>query len=449
VHVFRDPADVALSLHKFLLPLLGFPEELVPFDLFAEAYLLSGAVHAALEDLVGWYERRDEDQGGSLLFFYDDLVERRAEAAADLAAFMGIDLGADLGLQVDGTSPAQSSPGLEEGGARPRPQPSSRSLLEVVVAQTAHAVMASPEHRHRYSNYKTVARVKGAAGKPSPLPEALAGTVRAGGGIPGQGAAALPPAQAKAFARAWRCVVGKKLGFKDLGAMQRALRYERGPGAGTSGLELRQAFAAATAAGGGGAGAGSSGKRRQALLTAAWVAAAEEREAAAAAAAEAAAAAAAPAQGIQSGEGVLTAAAPGPWAGKAAAHVPVVSMSDWGGASTLVVSPAPPSGAAGSGDEVLVSVARPRSGATAAAVSVPHGMAAEHWIDLVWARDQDGKLLAAKQFPRPGAGGTGNGGSTGGEAPSVTFALPLGTRTVTGFGSCNLHGTWASEPVAV
>ena len=67
-------------------------------------------------------------------------------------------------------------------------------------------------------------------------------------------------------------------------------------------------------------------------------------------------------------------------------------------------------------------------------VTVAHGMAPEHFIEFIWAKDQAGAVVAAVQL-------------TAADAPALTFDLPAGCTSVTAFESCNLHGVWTSEPV--
>lgn len=63
-------------------------------------------------------------------------------------------------------------------------------------------------------------------------------------------------------------------------------------------------------------------------------------------------------------------------------------------------------------------------------------MAGDHWIELVWAKDGAGRVVAAAKLSPS-------------DAPSLTFAAPAGASSLTAFESCNLHGTWASEPTAL
>jgi desulfoferrodoxin (superoxide reductase-like protein) len=88
---------------------------------------------------------------------------------------------------------------------------------------------------------------------------------------------------------------------------------------------------------------------------------------------------------------VLSAAAPGPWAGKESSHVPIVAQS--GGRIT---------------------------------VTSPHGTGPEHFIEYVWARnDATGAIIAVKKLAPA-------------DKPEVTFKVPEGVKSFTAFASCNL-----------
>mmetsp|Transcript_1908 Transcript_1908/g.2768 ORF Transcript_1908/g.2768 Transcript_1908/m.2768 type:complete len:115 (-) Transcript_1908:355-699(-) len=99
--------------------------------------------------------------------------------------------------------------------------------------------------------------------------------------------------------------------------------------------------------------------------------------------------------------GILTAEAPGDWAGKEGKHVPQVTVEQ-----------------------------------SQCTVSVPHGMADDHWIEYVWAKNQDGAVIAVIKL-------------TATDEPKLSFAVPEGTTSVTGFEACNQHGVWASAAASV
>jgi desulfoferrodoxin (superoxide reductase-like protein) len=70
-------------------------------------------------------------------------------------------------------------------------------------------------------------------------------------------------------------------------------------------------------------------------------------------------------------------------------------------------------------------------------VSVPHGMAADHFIQYLWAKDSASGVVVAGVQLMPE------------NNPELTFAVPAGVGSITAFEACNLHGVWASEPTAL
>jgi desulfoferrodoxin-like iron-binding protein len=95
---------------------------------------------------------------------------------------------------------------------------------------------------------------------------------------------------------------------------------------------------------------------------------------------------------------IYTAADPGTF--NAAKHVPVVSAKAEDGACT---------------------------------VSVPHGMAADHFIEYIWAKNAAGEVFASVKL-------------TAEDKPELTFAVPEGVGSFTAFEACNMHGVWTSDP---
>ena len=57
-------------------------------------------------------------------------------------------------------------------------------------------------------------------------------------------------------------------------------------------------------------------------------------------------------------------------------------------------------------------------------IVVPHGMAEDHFIEFVWAKNQDGAVVAAVKL-------------TCTDKPELSFDLPEGTSSIVGFESCN------------
>ena len=99
--------------------------------------------------------------------------------------------------------------------------------------------------------------------------------------------------------------------------------------------------------------------------------------------------------------GVYTTANPGKWAGKEALHVPRLS---WDGVRYLTVE-------------------------------AKHPMTSDHWITVIYIRNQDGIVIGLQEF------------SGTDPAAKVVFSLPNGTTGVTAFAHCNLHDDWSTTTV--
>ena len=96
---------------------------------------------------------------------------------------------------------------------------------------------------------------------------------------------------------------------------------------------------------------------------------------------------------------VLSAAAPGEWEGKEGKHVPQLTVED--GKATI---------------------------------TVPHGMDDDHFINFIWAKDAEGKVVASAELKAS-------------DEPKLEFEVPEGCSVLTAYESCNLHSVWCSEPV--
>ena len=56
---------------------------------------------------------------------------------------------------------------------------------------------------------------------------------------------------------------------------------------------------------------------------------------------------------------------------------------------------------------------------------VPHGMADDHWIEYIWAKNQDGAVIAIIKLAAT-------------DSPTLEFDVPDGTTSITAFEMCNL-----------
>jgi|TARA_B110000977_G_C10684267_1_gene340839 desulfoferrodoxin (superoxide reductase-like protein) len=100
--------------------------------------------------------------------------------------------------------------------------------------------------------------------------------------------------------------------------------------------------------------------------------------------------------------GVFSPSAPGKWAGKEGGHTPVIVANADGSVT----------------------------------VSTPHGMADDHWIEYVYAKDASGAVVAIANFTGAGA------------AASVTFTPAGAASEIQPFSFCNKHNTWQGVSLA-
>ena len=105
----------------------------------------------------------------------------------------------------------------------------------------------------------------------------------------------------------------------------------------------------------------------------------------------------------------------GPCCGKAASHVPSLSLDLDGTRGTITVA---------------------------------HATSASHFIDAMYALDQRGDRV---HFHGPEsapflAEADGASSSSSSSSPSSSFDVPPATATLTAFEHCNLHGVWRSPP---
>jgi len=68
-------------------------------------------------------------------------------------------------------------------------------------------------------------------------------------------------------------------------------------------------------------------------------------------------------------------------------------------------------------------------------VKVPHGMADDHWIEFVWVKAGGDIIAIIKLTPT--------------DTPVLVFDKPADVSEIVAYESCNLHGVWASSPIAI
>lgn len=96
-------------------------------------------------------------------------------------------------------------------------------------------------------------------------------------------------------------------------------------------------------------------------------------------------------------EGILTKSEPGPFADKIVTHLPIVSFLEGDGTIDVLTN---------------------------------HEMTPEHWIQAHYVRDQNGKVIAFREYDNSEL------------YARTSFQLPTGTTQITAYSFCNLHWSW-------
>jgi desulfoferrodoxin (superoxide reductase-like protein) len=104
-------------------------------------------------------------------------------------------------------------------------------------------------------------------------------------------------------------------------------------------------------------------------------------------------------------------------------------------------------GAGGSKDEALRAAHTPvvhvlSGGQVHVRMQAPHPMQPEHWITVLYVRDQHGALIALRDFGQASLLPELVGG-----APDLRFTLPPGTTCLTAYAHCHLHAHFSSALV--
>jgi desulfoferrodoxin (superoxide reductase-like protein) len=75
---------------------------------------------------------------------------------------------------------------------------------------------------------------------------------------------------------------------------------------------------------------------------------------------------------------------------------------------------------------------------TAVISRVDHPMSAEHWVEAIYFKDQNGDVFYLEHFSYLDA-------KDEGKIAETYIAIPEGVTSVTAYAFCNLHGTWKSD----
>lgn len=197
IYVHRDLGDSLYSLFWFIAPFLGLSGK-VTVAAFFEAYLdrpkRRDIVEDELANLADWWRHRHDP---SVLFmFYDDMRDDPAAAVSRVAEFMGL------------------AP--------------SRELLDTVVAQTSHSVMAAargPSGKDPFDEHNLADLWARMLGLRPDQRSVLVGKVRKNGRTSGQ--AKLPEFVTAQVAAGWQKWVAAPLGFRSLAEMRTTWAAER------------------------------------------------------------------------------------------------------------------------------------------------------------------------------------------------------------------------------
>lgn len=137
---------------------------------------------------------------------------------------------------------------------------------------------------------------------------------------------------------------------------------------------------------------------------------------------------------LESSGNIYTEAAPGPWAGKERSHVPtIVADTMMKNRVTVLVNHVMQKASIADGGVMDAADADPDADAAPAVVMTP-----EHYVTTIYVKTDTGVVAGLVEFT-----------SSDPAPPSVTFVLPAGTKSVTAYENCNIHGLWASKPLAI
>merc|ERR1711907_275669 len=109
---------------------------------------------------------------------------------------------------------------------------------------------------------------------------------------------------------------------------------------------------------------------------------------------------------IRDDKPIFTEANPGKWDGKEDTHVPIAKVIKTGSTEDT--------------NSILE-------------IEIPHKMNKDHWIDYLYAKNQDGKIIFHEKF-----------GHDAREARLYHLLEPQ-DKEVTPYAHCNLHGTWSGD----
>ena len=190
IYSFRDQMDALYSLYCMMDTLLLFKGR-IPLALFADTFVDSGLVRKRIEQLLGWWKRRH--QNNVLLMFYDDLKEDHTGSVRKIAKFIDVDC--------------------------------TDEVIARVVKTTSHAEMSKHSSKFDARSF-SLALAQQIGEEPEFDTEDYVARVRKDGGRSGDGKI-LPLHIQEYYDQQWKEIITAELGFNNLKEMRDAWHKEQ------------------------------------------------------------------------------------------------------------------------------------------------------------------------------------------------------------------------------
>ena len=188
IYCFRDQLDALYSWYRMLDSLLILRGR-VELGIFAETFI--NGLRKRLEDLVGWWKRRNQEN--ILLIFYEDLKQDHAQYVARIAKFIRVDC--------------------------------SDEVIARVIHTTTHAEMS--KQSLRFATRNGILNLAQLIGEEADLDaKEYVARVRRDGGRSGDGKL-LSQHVRDSYYQMWKEIITSELGFHSLEEMREAWKQER------------------------------------------------------------------------------------------------------------------------------------------------------------------------------------------------------------------------------
>ncbi len=187
IYCFREQNDAMYSLYTHTNSMVLLRDR-VSLPLFAKTMIALGHVKRVLNDLLEWWEHRNDEN--ILVVFFDDLKEDHTGCVRRIAKFMGIDCDEEVIARVGHT--------------------------------TSHAEMA--RHSSKFDVSRETVKIAKMLGEDPPTE--YHSRVRRDGGRSGDGKI-IPPDVQQCITDQWKEIITAKLGFENLKDMRDAWHKEQ------------------------------------------------------------------------------------------------------------------------------------------------------------------------------------------------------------------------------